>query len=162
MRTISFIFVKACIVFPAGGLSFTPDIKQFQNVSAFVAVSEIRAANEVQIGGCGNALRIHFLRYIQSRITDCTSSQWSFPHSAHRGRQPPNLWMMLRTFCLGPEASSRGIRHSQPSARPHSTNDSIKMLAFTNLEVNIQTRRHMHRGKPIPAIYHGEKEYTPK
>ena len=38
-------------------------------------------------------------------------------------------------------ASSQDIRHPQPSARPHSTNDSIKMLAFTDLDVNMQTRR---------------------
>ena len=34
------------------------------------------------------------------------------------------LKVRLQTHKAGPEASSRNIRYSQPSARPHSTNDS--------------------------------------
>ena len=188
---MSFTFVIACVVFPGGGSSLERNERtthfSVSNINVSLHMTKQpkkkKKRNTKKVWGKWLHRKTEKHRYLEiwwlcsgvNRHVICESEDVSYTmhHCRIRrekksGKEKENggkgvmLKVRLQTHKAGPEASSRGIRHSQPSARPHSTNDSIKMLAFTNLEVNIQTRRHMHRGKPIPAIYHGEKENTPK
>ena len=69
------------------------------------------------------------------------------------------LKVRLQTHKAGPEASSRNIRYSQPSARPHSTNDSC---VHRSGDEHADKEAHTQREKnTVHTTCHGEKEYTP-